>query len=84
MVSAVCDDAYRREGTCNLFMCVEPFRGWRHVEVTERRTAQDFAVCLKELVDVHFPEPLSTGSSPPLRHVVNSNGCTPYNQEGVP
>jgi hypothetical protein len=50
------DYEYRREGTCNLFMCFEPRRGWRHVEVTDRRTAQDFAVCMKELVDVHFPE----------------------------
>jgi DDE superfamily endonuclease len=50
------DYEYRREGTCNLFMCVEPLRGWRHVEVTDRRTAQDFAACMKELVDVHFPE----------------------------
>jgi DDE superfamily endonuclease len=50
------DYEYRREGTCNLFMCFEPLRGWRHVEVTDRRTAQDFAVCMKELVDVHFPE----------------------------
>jgi hypothetical protein len=50
------DYEYRREGTCNLFMCFEPLGGWRHVEVTDRRTAQDFAVCMKELVDVYFPE----------------------------
>jgi hypothetical protein len=50
------DDESRREGTCHLFMCFEPLRGWRHVEVTDRRTAQNFAVCMKELVDVHFPE----------------------------
>jgi hypothetical protein len=50
------DYEYRREGACNLFMCFEPLRGWRHVEVTDRRTAHDFAACMKELVDVHFPE----------------------------
>jgi hypothetical protein len=50
------DYEYRREGTCNLFMCFEPLGAWRHVEVTDRRTAQDFAVCMKELVDIHFPE----------------------------
>jgi hypothetical protein len=50
------DYEYRREGTCNLFMCVEPLGGWRHVEITDRRTAQDFAQCMKDLVDVHFPE----------------------------
>jgi hypothetical protein len=49
------DDEYRREGTGNLFMFFQPLRGWRHIKVTERRTARDFAQCLRELVDVHFP-----------------------------
>jgi hypothetical protein len=49
------DDEYRREGTCNLFMFFEPLQGWRHVKVTARRTAQDFAYCMKDLVDSHFP-----------------------------
>jgi len=50
------DYEYRRAGTCNLFMFVRPHTGWRHVKVTERRTGPDFAQCMKELVDVHFPE----------------------------
>jgi hypothetical protein len=50
------DDEYRREGTCNLFMCCEPWQGWRHAEVTDRRTAQDFAYCRQDLVDGHFPQ----------------------------
>jgi hypothetical protein len=50
------DYEYRREGTCNLFMCFEPLRGWRHVKVTDRRTARDFAHCMQELVDIQFPE----------------------------
>jgi hypothetical protein len=37
-------------------MCFEPLQGWRHVQVTDRRTAQDFACCMRELVDVHFPQ----------------------------
>jgi hypothetical protein len=49
------DDAYRREGTCTLFMCFEPLRGWRHMQVTARRTARDCAHCMKDLVDIHFP-----------------------------
>ena len=44
------------KGTCNLFMMCEPLRGWRHVRVTERRTRRDWAECIKELVDVHYPE----------------------------
>jgi hypothetical protein len=50
------DYEYRREGTCNLFMYFEPLRGWRHIKVTDRRTAQDFAHGMQDLVDVHFPE----------------------------
>ena len=49
------DDAYRREGTCNLFLFFQPLHGWRHIKVTERRTARDFAHGMKDLVDVHFP-----------------------------
>jgi DDE superfamily endonuclease len=50
------DYEYRREGTCNLFLFFEPLQGWRHVEVTDRRTTQDFAYCMKDLVDLHFPQ----------------------------
>jgi hypothetical protein len=50
------DYEYRRMGTCNLFMFFQPRAGWRHVKVTERRTKQDFAHCMKDLVDAHFPE----------------------------
>jgi hypothetical protein len=50
------DYEYKREGTCNLFMVFQPLAGWRHVKVTERRTGADFAHCLKDLVDVHFPD----------------------------
>ena len=39
-----------------MFMFLEPLAGWRHVKVTARRTKQDFAVCVNDLVDVHFPE----------------------------
>jgi hypothetical protein len=50
------DDEYRREGTCTLFMFLQPLGGWRHVKVTDRRTAQDVAHCMKALVDSHFPQ----------------------------
>jgi len=49
------DSEYERQGTCNLFVMCEPLRGWRHVKVTERRTRLDWAACIKELVDVHYP-----------------------------
>jgi len=50
------DYEYSRHGTCNLFLAVEPLRGWREVRVTERRTAQDFAEQLRLLVDEDFPD----------------------------
>jgi hypothetical protein len=49
------DYEYKREGTANVFLHVAPHLGWRHVEVTERRTARDFAHQMKALVDEHFP-----------------------------
>jgi hypothetical protein len=50
------DYQYQRNGTCNLFMFFEPRTGWRHVEVTARRTKQDFAQCMQQLVDGYYPE----------------------------
>lgn len=53
---AACHDyEFVRNGTANLFMMVEPLRGWRNVNVTARRTKLDFAQQMKELVDVHYP-----------------------------
>ena len=50
------DYDYRRAGTCNVFMLFQPGAAWRHVAVTDRRTRQDFAHQMRELVDVHFPQ----------------------------
>lgn len=49
------DDEYEREGTCNLLLFLEPTLEWRQVEVTHRRTKQEFAQARTALVDVHFP-----------------------------
>jgi hypothetical protein len=48
------DYEYKRNGTANLFMLFAPLEGWRHVKVTERRTAIDFAHVLRDLSDIHF------------------------------
>ena len=50
------DFEYERNGTANLFMLYAPADGWRHVEVTDRRTRKDFARVLKDLADTHFPD----------------------------
>ncbi len=50
------DTEYERNGVSNLFMFFAPLLNWRHVKVTDRRTAVDWAQCMRDLVDVHFPE----------------------------
>ena len=49
------DYEYERNGTANLFMLFAPLEGWRHVEVTDRHAASDYAQVLRELADQHFP-----------------------------
>jgi hypothetical protein len=49
------DTEYKREGTANLFLFVQPLRGWRHVNVTKQRTKPDFAQQMRLLVDQYFP-----------------------------
>jgi len=50
------DYEYKRNGTVNLFVFLDAHRPWRKVKVTDRRTAQDYAHCMRDLVDVHYPE----------------------------
>ncbi|MCC5665738.1 IS630 family transposase [Nostoc sp. CHAB 5784] len=52
------DYEYERNGSCNLFTFFAPYLGWRHMKVTSRRTKVDFAICMKELVDIHFADAL--------------------------
>jgi len=49
------DYEYERGGVANLFMLFAPLEGFRHIEVTDRRTAIDYAHVLKDLSDIHFP-----------------------------
>jgi len=50
------DTEYERNGTSNLFMFFAPLEAWREVKVTDRRTKIDWAHCMRDLVDIHFPE----------------------------
>src|SRR6202166_133689 len=50
------DCEYRRNGTVNLFIFLDVHRSWRKVKVTDSRAAVDFAACMRELADVHFPK----------------------------
>lgn len=49
------DPEYVRGGVANLFLVTEPLRGWRHGTVSPQRTRIDFALCVRELVEVHYP-----------------------------
>jgi len=50
------DCEYKRNGTANLFILLDVHRSWRTVKVTDSRAAVDFAACMRELCDVHFPK----------------------------
>jgi DDE superfamily endonuclease len=50
------DPEYVREGVVNLFLVTAPLRGWRQVLVSQQRTRVDWAHCIQELVDVHYPD----------------------------
>jgi hypothetical protein len=50
------DYEYRRNGTVNLFVLLDVHRPWRKVKLTERRTAKDYAQCMRDLVDIHYPD----------------------------
>jgi transposase len=50
------DSEYKRNGTANLFVMVDANRSWRKVKTTDRRANEDFAVCMRDLVDVDYPD----------------------------
>ena len=50
------DTEYRRNGVSNLFLFFEPLAGWRHLTVTDTRTAVDWAHQIKHLLDVCYPD----------------------------
>ena len=50
------DYEYVRNGTANVFMFVDVNRPWRHAKVTDHRTCSDFAECMRDLVDIHYPK----------------------------
>jgi transposase len=50
------DCEYRRNGTVNLFVFLDAHQPWRKVKVTDQRAARDFAHCMRDLVDLHYPQ----------------------------
>lgn len=50
------DYEYRRVGTANIFLFFDRHRGWRKAKPTERKGNVDFAECMRDLVDIHYPD----------------------------
>ena len=50
------DYEYKRNGTVNLFVFLDAHHSWRKVKVTGQRTSHDFAECMRDLVDLHYPK----------------------------
>ncbi len=50
------DYEYEREGVCSIFLACEPLVGRRFLKVSPRRTKQDWAHFVRELIDVHYPQ----------------------------
>jgi len=50
------DPEYARGGVVNCFLVSEPLRGWRQVRLSDRRTRIDWAHCVRELIDVQYPD----------------------------
>jgi transposase len=55
-IKARYDYEYRRNGVANVFMIFEPLKGKRRLDVTQRRTKQDWAKCLRWMVDELYGE----------------------------
>ncbi len=81
------DCEYRRNGTANLFVFLDAHRSWRHVKVTDQRTAQDFAMCMRDLADIHYPhadqirvvmDNLSTHTAGALYESIPGTRSTPH------
>ena len=87
------DYEYKRNGTANLFVFSDIHRSWRKVKVTDSRTAVDFATCMRDLTDVHFPnaerirlilDNLSTHSVGALSSLSRTRGSTRPAPIGIP
>jgi transposase len=50
------DYEYRREAVANIFLMYDRHNGWRHAKATKTKKFEDFAWCMKELVDEHYPD----------------------------
>jgi hypothetical protein len=50
------DFEYERHGVCNIFLACEPLAGKRYTQVTTQRTKVEWALFIREVIDVHYPE----------------------------
>ena len=50
------DSEYERKGSCSIFMFTEPLGQWREAHALPRRTANDWAMQMKWLIDEAYPQ----------------------------
>lgn len=50
------DGEYIRNGTCSIFVFLEPLTGWCRADANERRTSVDWANQIRQLLEVDFPD----------------------------
>ena len=50
------DYEYERKGVCSVFVAMEPETGACQVRVSKRRTRKDWALFLREVIDLHYPQ----------------------------
>ena len=50
------DYEYESKGVCSVFVAMEPETGACQVRVSKRRTKKDWALFLREVIDVHYPQ----------------------------
>jgi DDE superfamily endonuclease len=50
------DYEYQRKGVADLFLFFEPLRGWRRIWITPQRRKVEWAWCVKQLLDEHYPQ----------------------------
>ena len=87
------DCEYKRNGTANLFVFLDTHKSWRHVKVTDHRAACDFAHCMRDLADTHYPDAdrirvvmdnLSTHTAGALYETFPVRGASHPSEPGVP
>jgi hypothetical protein len=70
------DSEYKRNGTANLFVMLDVHQPWRQVKVTDHRAGEDFAECMRDLVDRTKSTGCSTARRLPKNWLMPTQSCS--------